>query len=702
MDGPERLKAHEAERVQVMTRPGISTRVPGWMPSRRFTERIREQASSPPALPAWKIWVISGWIGFGCGLVESLSKIVYRLFDQRISNPDLWVNWHACWMAPPSLAVWFLGIGILLSLVHWILPVAVRRGGSSVLIAFGIWSALSGITGLHPWAILLLACGLGYRLGRRAWLDAPGCSRFMRLSFPVMSSIWAALFLVRGLLPMTEEARSFLTMPKPSAGAPNVLMIVLDTVRADSLSLYGYERPTSPRLAEWARRGVRFDQARATTPFTLGTHASLFTGLWMTQTTARANAPLHAKHQTLAEHLHDRGYATAGITGNLFYGSAHYGLNQGFMHYMDIPGNITRRITPREFLRSCWIGEQAISWFERKTRILKPMQRQRLDAAEINREALAWIDRTRNTERPFFLFLNYFDAHSPYSLPADAPQPYSTMLADRLEQLRGKIKHLQQLQRAEGNGRAGAEIAALQPLVDREIRNAYDDGIAWIDRKLDELLQELDRRKLLNNTLIVITSDHGEMLGEHGLHGHGNNLYRQVVHVPLVLIGAQGMNVPQGETVSATVSLRDVPATILDLLGDPHRNALPGQSLSRFWERGEMAQVEPREAVVSEAEHLHWIPRSPRMPSADGPMWLVTKGRWSYHLQEHEQHGRLESLFDLAVDPGETRNLVNESTHEGVLAVLREHLEAHRRGVEPRPAAAVTVAAAPEACDQEH
>ena len=123
--------------------------------------------------------------------------------------------------------------------------------------------------------------------------------------------------------------------PSPSAAAPNVLLIVLDTVRADHLSLYGYDRPTTPALERWARRGILFSEARATAPWTLASHASLFTGRWPHELGVRWMTPLGTTAPTLAEHFGSRGYATAGFVANLIYCSYDTGLDRGFTHYED-------------------------------------------------------------------------------------------------------------------------------------------------------------------------------------------------------------------------------------------------------------------------------------------------------------------------------------------------------------------------------
>jgi arylsulfatase A-like enzyme len=645
--------------------------------SRVFSRPI-EQTHRPEArLSALAVWGLCSWIGLACGLIESVLQLVWRRFEHQLANPDLWVNWHEPWLAPLSLSTLFLGLGLLIGLTRGIAPRISTRLLPHALVGLGTWSILGVLPRMNPWAMGFLVVAVAYRVGRHARFDSERFRGFARASLPAMAASWLVLFVATGVVPSVSEAWSLRAGPSPPKGAPNVLLVVLDTVRADNLSLQGYERATSPRLAEWARRGVRFDQARATTPYTLGTHASLFTGYWASETSARVNAPLDGRRLTIAEHLRDRGYATGGFVGNVFYGSAHYGLDRGFLHYQDVAGNMTRRVTPREFLRSCRLGESLLLWFELKWRIFFPMERLRLDADELNREALAWVETTLQHDRPFFLFLNYFDAHSPYSLPGFAPQPYSRLPARSLEARMKLLESAEERQEARPSPADDAEVARLQPEVNGHLRDAYDDGIAWIDRKLDELLRTLEGRGLLANTLIVVTADHGEMLGEHEVIGHGKSLHRQVVHVPLIVVDPRGSRSPRNLAIHQPVSLRDVPATILDLIGDPAVGQFPGQSLSRFWSKSTAANAVDG-PVLSEMEHLFWKPHTHRLPAASGKLWLLTEGRWSYHRLDQETLGAQEHLFDLVEDPGETHDLAADPAYGVTLGTLRKRFDAVR------------------------
>ena len=163
------------------------------------------------------------------------------------------------------------------------------------------------------------------------------------------------------------------------------------------------------------------------------------------------------------------------------------------------------------------------------------------------------------------------------------------------------------------------------------------------------------------------------MLGEHDLIGHGDSLHRPVVHVPLIVIGPKESSVPRGNVITQAASVRDVPATIVDLAGLSAPSPFPGRSLGRFW-----SNDSADEPVLSEMEHMSWMPRSSRMPASYGPMTMLTEGSWSYHRQQHESLGLRESLFDLSCDPNEDHDLANDPAHRETLARMRSRFAAIR------------------------
>lgn len=356
---------------------------------------------------------------------------------------------------------------------------------------------------------------------------------------------------------VVAEARANAALPPTPPGAPNVLLITLDTVRAQNLSLHGYERPTSPQLERLARRGVCFDRAISTISWTLPSHASLFTGHFPQEIfhdlphifVLAAESPMDDRFPTLAEFLDRQGYRTSAFVANSIFCDRVYGLDRGFVHYDDYKLD-AQQIAKCAHLTHTLAGFVATAVRER-------MMLARKSGADVNREFLRWLDRAGG--RPFFAFLNYMDAHDPY----DPPPAFA-----------GRF-HSEKV--PPGATGPHAEEAA-------SLRDDYDCCLASLDHDMGLLFDELDRRGILDHTLVVLTSDHGEHLGEHGRFRHGDTLYMPVIHVPLLVMYPG--KVPAGKRVAAPASLRDVPATIVDLLGCSANAPFPGASLHRFWEGG--------------------------------------------------------------------------------------------------------------------
>src|SRR5262249_34623983 len=218
---------------------------------------------------------------------------------------------------------------------------------------------------------------------------------------------------------LLRERRMRSGIPPARADAPNVLLLVLDTVRAKSMGLYGYNRPTTPNLERLAKTGVNFRRALAAAPWTLPSHAAMFTGRLPYDLKANYQVPLDATYPTLAEAFTQNGYATAGFVANWYFCCRAYGLHRGFTYYEDFPDNagqvlfstsLARRVTDRiEF-------PPLIDYYDYFNR---------LPAASINESFLSWLDKKDG--RPFFAFLNYGDSHQPYLPPA----PFDTQFGPR-------------------------------------------------------------------------------------------------------------------------------------------------------------------------------------------------------------------------------------------------------------------------------
>jgi arylsulfatase A-like enzyme len=602
-------------------------------------QRLRRLLSNPgpqswASLSPRAVILLGLWFGLATGLSELALIVLRKQFVDAAALGALQLNRHAVWMIPASDALILGAAGAILSLGR-----VFRIKGTSLLAVFGLgflsaMALLLTFRGLTTITYTLLAAGIAARLSPRILGHWETSGKIVRRSLPVLAGSLAALIGIELGRESSAEHRALANLPAPPAGAPNVLFIVLDTVRAESLSLYGYHRPTSPNLARLAERGVRFDRARTSASWTLPSHASMFTGRWPHELSARIDRPLDASFPTLAEYLRDRGYATAGFIANTFFCNGWYGLGRGFLHYEDTA------VTPIEIVRNSGLGRRIVKAVDRSPRDRPGAFFQRKDAPTINREVLSWIDH-RPADRPFFAFLNYYDAHDPYLTPVKHARGFGLRPASRAD-----YKTLQDWHRIDKH--------KLTPHDVELARDCYDDCIAYLDGQLGLLFAELDRRGLLETTWVVVTSDHGEEFGERKGFGHGQSLHHEVIHVPLVI--AAPTRRLAGRSVSAPVSLRDLPATIVDLLDLESGSPFPGRSWARHWASpgvgGESGDTGPGEAFLTEI-----IDREPHSPADWKPPRSVV---FDEILYIRNGDGR-EELYDLAADPAEEDDLAGSS-----------------------------------------
>jgi arylsulfatase A-like enzyme len=363
-----------------------------------------------------------------------------------------------------------------------------------------------------------------------------------------------------GVYRVSESARP------PAAGKPNVILISLDTVRADHLSVYGYERNTTPHLKEFAAESTVFKRAASSSDMTLPSHASMFSGLYPSQHGAhfsvehRLGVPLDARFLPLAERLRNKGFWTGGVVANGGYLSVAFGLNHGFEYWdQRLPAIVLAPVPPywlRGRLRDLAVRFVPTSQLDRVSR----------SAGEINDAVFAALGQRPRDGRAFFLFVNYMDAHVPYIPPA----PYDTMFPGKdpaftesryMATYRDVIAHDRKI-----DDRAHAHLVS-----------QYDGGIAYLDTQLAALFARLKAAGLYENSAIIVTSDHGEALGERNCMDHGGmSLYEEQIHVPLLIKFPQSRG---GAVVEQPVSSVDILPTVLDAVGLPVPANVPGQSL---------------------------------------------------------------------------------------------------------------------------
>jgi membrane-anchored protein YejM (alkaline phosphatase superfamily) len=309
-------------------------------------------------------------------------------------------------------------------------------------------------------------------------------------------------------------------------GTRNVLLVTIDTLRADHLGCYGYRRDTTPNLDALAREGVRFERPISVSSWTLPSHASLLTGLYPAEHGAVTDVKaLPPSAPTLATVLADDGYDTFGAVSHVYL-THRYGFDKGFAH-----------------------------WDESAARGAP----QHPVAARVVDRAIGWL-RGRKDDAPFFMWLHIFDPHWEYTPPA----PYASRFdPDYHGRMTGTYKSLKPYIKAVIGY---DEPPPLDPRDLAHVVALYDGEIAYVDHELGRLFDALRRTKLLDQTLVVVTSDHGEEFMEHGsLEGHQWTLYEEVTYVPLIMrFPRASLN---GHTVERLVSTIGVAGTVLDYLG---------------------------------------------------------------------------------------------------------------------------------------
>jgi arylsulfatase A-like enzyme len=550
----------------------------------------------------------------------------------------------------PSLVAWGPGVDCFLlacaftCVAYWWNPEAILDRRVYALIAF--------CTPLLVVPSLLLVRWLGGRLRR-----APRSARIAAAASAIAAC--GAWWLLSPGHTHTNASR------RSGTNGPNVVLIVIDTLRRDHVSAYGYGRETTPNIDLLARQGALVENAVAPEAWTLPSHASMLTGFMPQEHQAHVAHPyLDKTYRTLAEALAEAGYSTAAFSANPWV-SRISGLEQGFQ--------VNR-----------YLGAEAAAGFLFLNLARRRIEETDLGGGAVTGALLDWLEEAAASRKPFFAFANYMEVHEPYG---SVPEPYfSSFLTSRLPRDIGREWVRETLRflcaecvpgEVEGllcrDGRWRATAMRLRDTID-----LYDAGVRYVDHQVGRVVQRLRDLGVLDRTLLIVTSDHGEMLGEGGRIGHGNHLYNAVLDVPLVL--RYPPIFPAGTRYSQPVSLVDVMPTVEEITGTPS----PGYSYAR----GLLASGSPRERAGIIAEHI---------PMADESAWralgrltgcdLSVLGLASASIQQGAakfiwKADGANELYDLESDPAEEVNLVGrDPARAGELeARLREQLALLRKG----------------------
>lgn len=478
---------------------------------------------------------------------------------------------------------------------------------------------------------------------------------------------------------------------------PDILFIILDTLRRDHLSVYGYERETSPRLDAFAQEATLFDRAIAPAQWTIPAHGSLFTGLYPgTHGLHQAYQTLSGSYPTLAEILALADYHTIAFCNNPFLGVLENGLQRGFDHFFNYAGatpnrpadmrrsrmrravatqmrQVARRISNRfahsDFLFRASLNPWLVPVWSRLVNFKGSTARSLADLLAYWQQYQAG-----GAEKPLFAYVNLMGAHLPYR----PPRAY-------LEQTDASIVRDKPAYRfmAAFNADAARWISPPEtPFTDWQRRTLdafYDAEIRYQDEQLGRLLDGLRQIGALDNTLVIIAADHGEGHGDHGYMGHSFVVYQELVHVPLLVRYPD--HFPAGKRVLTPVSTRRIFHTILDFAGtvppldaaDPNAN-VSGLSLARALN----GRPDTEGGVVfSEAfpplnllNILNYhTPQTVERLNLTGVRRGVVTGEHKLTMVNHQ----VEALFSVPDDPAETRNLAGQQPEQ--TAALKTHLE---------------------------
>lgn len=400
---------------------------------------------------------------------------------------------------------------------------------------------------------------------------------------------------------------------QPNLKPRNLVLISIDTLRADRLGCYGYPKPTSPALDKIASEGLLFENMYTPSPWTLPAHMSLLTGLYPSRHGVKSRGTkLPNGVDTLAEVLSGHGFATAAVI-NYLYLDQRFGFAKGFDYYKQIPENQTTKG-----------AASTINSLAKKLLLNRP-------------------------DKPFFFFLHYFDVHSDYT-PKDRYKkqfttPYQGIADGSTIQLMAFRKGLVLLSQK--------DIQHFSDLYDGEIRQ--------LDDELGKLFLFFKEQGLWEQTLLIVTSDHGEEFLEHGGVLHGQTQYQESIHVPMIM---HGPGIPKSKRIEGNSSLVDVMPTVLGMLGIETPDTLDGIDLQPTW--GSSETKLPSRFIFAEADH-HDIKRA------------VFHQHYKLH---YDLLTKKSQLYDLTKDPNEKYDLADKDTSAAnqLFSQLRQFMRVENKG----------------------
>jgi arylsulfatase A-like enzyme len=447
------------------------------------------------------------------------------------------------------------------------------------------------------------------------------------------------------------------SLPTSGRALPNIILITMDTVRADHMGIYGYSRQNTPNLKELLKESSLYTNLTAASSITLTSHASIFSGLYPRSHGAYKQFPgFPLGHPfaegipTIATILDSAGYRTIALSANLGFLGPEWGLVRGF-GYSWTPRPIPLIESNHKYLLRTLIGKMLHGQHVVNDLYASPP----VQADVITHRAISLLNQLTSGQRtPFFLFLNYMDAHWPYRPPA----PFDTMYPGRSDRL-GVMD-----EEADGALRNHVDCDG-GPIPSGYLAHSvsqYDGAIAFMDSKIGELVQYLKANGLFDDTMIIITADHGEALGDHGSLGHNVSVYQDQIHVPLIV---KYPGQPGGSRFDNRVSHVDFLPTILDVVGLARRPDLPGVSLLRL-------NSSTDRVIVSERHFGPCQDSGGTIPEVQYALFRGSSKIISSSLGIREE-------YDLAADPNEKVDLYSIAPRLALESVLLDWIRSTPR-----------------------
>ncbi len=647
-------------------------------------------------------WLLAGLcVGLIGGGIAGLSEATVRLWPEReLMTFQLWaevlsfslITHVAAWT---SICTICGAIGRLVALFVTRLPAWVSPWPLSVaalLVSAGVvavWFAaalyqiarfrgtLGLMTAAAAWVILLAPTAwLGTRIGR-TWLG-----RFAIVGARV--AVWPAMVLLiisvgiqwsaRGQVQSAEgfwpPAKSTFPLNQPvKVSRPNVVLVVFDALRVDRLGCYGYGRKTTPHLDAFAADAALFERAISPGVWTEPSHASIFTGLYRSQHGVGWNRVwLDDRFTTLAEALRDVGYQTIALSNNPHV-SPKTNITQGFDRFYEPTAlSYATGSSLFLFLRSVWPNGAALGpvlgrWFVRDNggRATAILAGEHL--------------RRRDRSRPFFLFVNFMESHGPFESKRAYRQvfvkPEDLARSYEIDQSADAIYQHNLLRKPLFSSR---DLQIYSDLYDARVRE-LDDCFA-------DLMRELTAEANLDDTVIILTADHGENLGDHDLIGHNLCIYNTLVHVPLII---RWPRVLRPGRIEGVVQSHDIFPTVSEWAGVAPEQS--GKVMARSLSSAQRRASSGRDHRKAYSEYL--FPPTPALkmaqecdPTFDPSPWMVAfRAVFDRHYKLILRSDRRNELYDWREDPAEERNLAE--TRRGEFSRLFRQVEMWRRSFKP-------------------